>query len=76
MWRVLTHMSEAWAEKIDKLGTAGSIAVLHMVSTYGLVFSQYGYLEVIKLTTCNERECSHKENRSFMDFCHRASEVT
>lgn len=69
-------MSEAWAEKIDKLGTAGSVAVLHMVSIYGLVFSQYSYLEVIKLTTCNKSECSRKENRSFMDFCHRASEVT
>lgn len=74
--KFLTHMPEAWAEKIEKLGTAGSTDILHVVSTCGLVFSQYGYLEVIKLITPNKSECSHKQNGSFMDFCHRASEVT
>ena len=76
MQRFLTLMSEAWSKKIEKLGTAGSIDILHVISTCGLDFSQYGYLEVIKLITFNKDRCPHKQNRSLMDFCHIVSEVT
>ena len=46
MWRFLTHVFEAWAEKVEKLGTAESTDILPVVSAGSLDFSQFGYFEV------------------------------